>query len=95
MSSNPSYAKKMIMPPATIDTGELHCAGASRAADTPAMPTATNSTRIASLTATTTRSVRATVDAPATLSTVMSTIAAVRNRCLPRLRDACGRKLAA
>ena len=77
------------------DTGELHCAGASRAAETPAMPIATNSTRIASLIATTTRSARATVDAPATLSPVMRTIAAVRNTCLPRLRESCGRKLAA
>jgi len=84
------------LPPAMTDTGELHCAGASRAAETPAMPIATNSTRIASLVATTTRSERATVDAaPATLSPVMRTIAAVRNTCLPRLRESCGRKLAA
>ncbi len=56
-------------------------------------PTATKNTRIAILIATTTRSARATVDAPATLTTVISTIAAVRNPCLPREWSAGARNL--
>ena len=41
------------MPPATSDSGGLHWSGPSRAVETPSSPTTTNSSRIASLTATT------------------------------------------
>ena len=74
----------MIMPPATSETGELQCAGASRDADTPAKPTATNSNRMPILMPTTMRSARATVDAPATFNTVMSSNRAGEKEMLPQ-----------
>lgn len=82
-----------MMPPATRETGELHCSGASRVVEIPARPTATNSSRMATLIPTTIRSVRATVDAPAMFRTVMSRTTPVRNTRFHTPRESGGREL--
>ena len=81
ISSNPSYATKMSIPPPMIASGSAHWPVPSRPHRIPENPVATNIARISSLSATTHRSARPTIAALATFSAAIATMTPLSSAC--------------
>ncbi len=94
MSSKPSYARKMIIPPATSGSAADHSDVASRDDSTVANPAPTKPTRMTILSATIHFSARPIAAALSRLSPAIATMTTEMSPCLAAVCTESGKKVA-